>query len=350
MPTTKKPPVAILVTIVALVAMVLVFAMIADSPAQEKQQPKLGEEKHKAKVEHKYPVSPGIQALAAASTDIIVADVVDTNPRKAEEGARDTVKLKVVRTMLGLSVPGDTLGVYYHLSWADEKAETLELPKFEKGLRYVVFLTSHIWDHREEGKRVVYDLTDPWLAVLHDRPALVSEIATAVRVTHGDARGEWSESVGPLQSRLVAYRTGPSNGTPIITVYLDVRNVAGGDNTVEFNLDKASVTWIVTDAKGKDIAPTRPPGNSKKLPTPPQKRVLEAHESARFLLSMTGAGIAKDRGGHLELGSDLVWVFDGGDEKKYYLNGTIKVEPTRDRELWSGTIDLPRVKVPMEPQ
>jgi hypothetical protein len=346
MTTTKKGSFAILVAVVALAAIILVFAMIAESPAQEKQQPKLGDDKQK--VEHKGPVSPGIQALAAASTDIIVADVVDTNPTKAKEGARDTVKLKVVETMLGLTAPDDTIGVYYHLLWTDEKAATLERPKFEKGLRYVVFLTSHIQDRGAEGRRVVYELTDPWLAVLQDRPALVREIAAAVRVSHGDARGEWSASVGPLQFRVVAYRTGPTNGTPIITVYLDVRNVAGGDNTVEFNLDKASVTWLVTDGKGIDMAPTSPPGNS--LPTPPRKRVFEAHESARFVLSHTGAEIAKDRGGHLELGSKRVWVFDRGDKMEYYLNGTIKVTPTRDRGLWSGTIDLPRVKVPIEPE
>jgi hypothetical protein len=348
MPTTKKRAFATLVALVALAAMVLVFGTIADSPAQEKQKPKLVEEKQKRKVEHTGPVSPAIQALVAASTDIIVADVVETNPTKAEEGARDTVKLKVVRTMLGLTAPDDTMSVYYHLLWTDDKAATLERPKFEKGLRYVVFLTSHIEDRRAEGRRVVYELADPWLAVLQDRPALVREIAAAVRISHGDAQGEWSASVGPLQFRVVAYRTSPSNGTPIITVYLDVRNVAGSNNTVEFDLDKASVTWLVTDGKGKVMAPTIPPGKS--LPTPPRKRVLEAHDSARFVLSYTGAEIAKDRGGHLELGSQRVWVFDRGDKMDYYLEGTIKVKPTGDSGLWSGTIDLPRVKVPIEPE
>jgi hypothetical protein len=349
MPITKKWTFAILVAMAALAAMVLVLATIADALAQEKQQPKLKVEKQKTKVvEYKGPVSPGIQALASASTDIIVADVVETNPHKAMEGARDTVKLKVVRTMLGLADPGETIGVYYHLSWVDEKMETLERPKFEKGLRYVVFLKSHIEDRREEGKRVAYELTDRWLAVLHDRSALVSEIAAAVRISHGDARSEWSDPVGPLQSRLVAYRTDPSNGTPITTMYLDVRNVAGGDNTVEFNLDNATVTWKVTDAKGKNVVPTS--YLEKWQPTPAQKRVLEAHDSARFLLSKTGTEIAKDRGGHLELGPDHVWALDRGDDKKYFLNGTIEITPTRDRGLWSGKLKLPRVRLPIEPE
>ena len=78
---------------------------------------------------------PGIQAMVAASTDIIIADVLETNPHKAIEGARDTVKLKVVRTLLGRPAAGDILGVYYHLRWSDEKSEILELSR------------SKLWSH-----------------------------------------------------------------------------------------------------------------------------------------------------------------------------------------------------------
>jgi hypothetical protein len=346
--SSKKRTFAILGAVVALLAIVLEFAANAGSPAQEKEQPKLGEEKQKKKVEHKGPISAGIQALVAASTDVLVADVEDTNPSKAMEGARDTVKLKVVRTLLGLSAPDDTISVYYHLLWTDDEGKTLEPAKFEKGRRYVVFLTSHMFDGREKGWRREYELADPWLAVLPVRPALVNEIAAAVRVSHGDARSEWSEAVGPLQSRLVVYRTDPLSGTPIFDVYLDVRNVTGGGNTVEFNLVKASVFWFVTDGKGKDISPTSVPKNLP--PTPPQKQVLESQKKTRLLLSRTGAAVAKDRGGHLDFGSDGVWEFDRGEKKDYYLTGKIKVSPTGDNGLWSGTMNLPRVQLPVKPE
>src|SRR6516225_3584318 len=118
--SSKKRTFAILGAVVALLAIVLEFAANAGSPAQEKEQPKLGEEKQKKKVEHKGPIRAGIQDLVAASTDVLVADVEDTNPSKAMEGARDTVKLKVVRTLLGLSAPDDTISVYYHLLWTDD--------------------------------------------------------------------------------------------------------------------------------------------------------------------------------------------------------------------------------------
>jgi hypothetical protein len=172
--------------------------------------------------------------------------------------------------------------------WADEEELVREPPKFEKGRRYVVFLRSWRTDRGTEGQRVEYELIDQWLAVQPDRPALVRDVATAVQAAYGDARGDWSEAVGPLQARLVAYRSKPSNGTPILTMYLDVRNVAGGDNTVEFDLDKASVTWKLTDEDGKVVVPTSPPGNS--LPTPARKLVLEAGQSGRLCVSRTGAG------------------------------------------------------------
>jgi hypothetical protein len=306
------------------------------------------EVKPKKKVEHHGPISPGIQALATASTDIIIADVMDTDPRKAMEGARDTVKLKVVKTLLGLREPGDTVGVYYHLLWTDEKETTLEKVKFEKGLRYVVFLKSHIFDRGAEGKRVEYELTDPWLAVLQDRQWLAPEIAAAVRVAHGDARGEWSHSVGAFAARLVVYRTDPSNGTPIFTLYLDVRNGAGGNGASEFNLDKASVAWKVTDANGKEIAPTSPPGNEQ--PTPLKSLMVDAGKSDRLQLSITGGGISKDRAGHLELGSHRVWEFDKGDDKAYYLSGEITIPATGAPGVWYGTQTLTSVKLPIEPE
>jgi hypothetical protein len=309
---------------------------------------KLVEEQAKP-VERPVPVGPGIQALASASTDIIVADVVETNPSKAEEGARDTVKLKVVRTLLGRPAVGDTLGVYYHLLWADEKGETLEPPKFEKGKRYVVFLRSHVEDRREEGKRVAYELTDQWLAVRPDHVRLVKEVAAAVRVAHGDARGEWSSTDGSmagLQGRLVVYRDEPSNGTPILAVYLDVRNTSGGNNTVEFAPERSGAKWAVTDANGKAVTTTIPPGNWQ--PAPRLKLVLASGESGRLRLNVTGSGIMKDKGGHLELASDRVWVFDRGDKGPYYLSGTITVAPTGGSSWWwSGTLDLPKVRLPL---
>jgi hypothetical protein len=281
-------------------------------------------------------VGPGIQAMASSSTAVIIADVLETNPRKAIEGARDTVKLKVVRTLLGRPAPGDTLGVYYHLLWSDEKMEVLEPPKFVQGRRYLIFLRNN-------------ELTDPWLAVLPDNVHLTKEVAAAVRVSHGDAQSEWSStdsSIAGLQGRLVAYREETSNsGAPIIAVYLDVRNTSGGPQTVDFDLNSAKIDWVVSDATGKAIAPSSPPGNW--LPTKAQKVTLAAKESDRLLLTASGAGVAKDGAGHLELISNRMWDFAKSDRGPYFLTGTIMIKPTGDRSLWYGTMALPSVRIPL---
>jgi hypothetical protein len=197
---------------------------------------------------------------------------------------------------------------------------------------------------------VEYELADQWLAVLPDNVHLEREIVTAVRVTNGDARGEWSStegSVAGLQGRLVAYRREPVNGTPIMAVDLDLRNTAGGDNTVEFRLDGAKVAWTVTDAAGRPVAPGSPPGNW--MPNPPRTLTLAAQQGGRLPLTISGAGISRDAGGHLELGSDHVWTFARGDAGPYYLSGTITIEPTRRRGQWTGTLRLPKVRVPLNP-
>jgi hypothetical protein len=96
------------------------------------------------------------------------------------------------------------------------------------------------------------------------------------------------------------------------------------------------------------MAPKSPPGNT--LPSPTQKITLAARDSARLVLSQSSAGIAPNRNGHLELGSDRVWVFDRDDKKTYYLRGKIEVKPTGERGQWSGALDLPRVKIPTGPE
>ena len=294
------------------------------------------EEKEKKPLVRPITAGPGIQALADASTDIIVADVLETAPRKAAEGARDTVKLKVVRTLLGRAAADDILGVYYHLLWADEKRRILEAPKFEKGKRYVVFLRSG-------------ELTDQWLAIQPDNARLTEEVAAAVRVLHGDARGEWSStdgSIAGLQFRLVAYRDEPSNGTPVLSVYLDVRNTSGGNNKTDFVLEGAKVDWEVSDAEGKAVAPMSPPGKGTRGPT--RHLTLDSKESGRLRLTSSGAGVARDGAGHLELASDRVWEFGRGGSGPYSLTGKCAIEPTTDRTRWSGKVELAGVRLPLK--
>jgi hypothetical protein len=137
--------------------------------------------------------NPGLKAVADSSTDIVVAEVLDTKPRKAIEGARDTAQLKVIRALKGPLGPGDEVGVYYHLLWVDTEKWVLEKPKFEKGKRYTVFLV----------KSDDYTLTDQWLAVLPEHPDLDKDVAHALNEVGDQWSDYWrKQHKGPLGSRL----------------------------------------------------------------------------------------------------------------------------------------------------
>jgi hypothetical protein len=232
------------------------------------------------------------------------------------------------------------------LLWSDEAAKELEPPKFVRGNWYLVFLKSQRVFFREEGKpRREYQPVDQHLWVQPERAALVRAAATAVRALHGSARGEWSEAVGPLQARLVIDRDAPATGTPILRARLDVRNVAGGDNTVEFLLDEAKVKWEVTDARGGAVKPGSPPGNW--LPRAARKLTLAAQESGRLPLSITGAGVAPNDAGHLELASDQVWSFARDAKGPFHLRGSITITADGKPGRWFGTLELPKVRLPL---
>jgi hypothetical protein len=140
--------------------------------------------------------NPGLKAVADSSTDIAVAEVLDSKPSRAKEGARDRAKFKIIRTLKGPLQPGDEIGVYYHLLWVDAEKSTLEKAKFEKGKRYAIFLVK---SHRP-GE---YTLTDQWLAVLPEHPRLDDDVAQAQNEVGHLWSDDWRrQHKDPLASQL----------------------------------------------------------------------------------------------------------------------------------------------------
>jgi hypothetical protein len=138
--------------------------------------------------------APGLRAMAQASTDIVVVEVLESKPRKAPGGARGTAKVKVLRTLKGPLKPDDEIGVYHGLFWEDLETHSLEKPKFEVGKRATVFLVNSMG----------YTLTDHWLAVLPEHRHLESDVAFALNFVEDQ---EWSnhwrkQQVGPIPARV----------------------------------------------------------------------------------------------------------------------------------------------------
>jgi hypothetical protein len=129
--------------------------------------------------------NPGLSSIANTASDIVVAEILDTNPSKAMEGARDTAKFKVVRTLKGPLKPDDEADVYYHLLWTNTEKWILEPPKFEKGKRYTLFLT------KDGSRKLHYTLADQWLAVAQDHPEFDKDILVAVNEVASLWGDEW---------------------------------------------------------------------------------------------------------------------------------------------------------------
>jgi hypothetical protein len=148
----------------------------------------------------------------------------------------------------------------------------------------------------------------------------------------------WSPVVDSLQGRLVRYPRRTSNGTGIIVVGLELRNVSTG-------------TWGIADgpeavrlelygADGKPVPRTSMP-RSGPLPLW-QRAVLPRDCYLGFSLYDYGWGIPKDRGGMLAVQRGEPWVLDAG---KYTLRGTFTSAGADPAGAWKGTLDLPPLEI-----
>ena len=191
--------------LVALAALDSLTLATASEPAPQSKWP----------APYPYPIGAGFQGLASGSTAVVVADVLETNPEMAMEGARDNMKMKVVQVLMGRPVPGDTLDLYYHLLWIDN-FKTLEPPKFEKGKRYIVFLHSHYLVDSDRSTKLVYELSDQWLSVIPRRADQstdqLREIAAAIRKAHGDAGALGRKRLDHFRPAWSPTTTPPSTG------------------------------------------------------------------------------------------------------------------------------------------
>lgn len=148
-----------------------------------------------------------------------------------------------------------------------------------------------------------------------------------------------------LKARLALERGRVLNGTPLIDISIELHNVSGSATPIEFPLGGAKWTWAVTDADGKQIPRYRGPGNE--LTGPPPKLLLPNGSILRLPLTKNATGIGRNKRAHLDLGLDNSWEFQQGDTKAYDLGGSVTI-PESGKGHWSGTLDLPKVPIPLD--
>ncbi len=166
----------------------------------------------------------------------------------------------------------------------------------------------------------------------------------------------WSKPVNGLQARVYVARKEKFNGTPIITAYLELRHVSDVADVIELPLDGEGVAFefIVTDSGGKSVAPAGGPYHEI---TPDVGLIRLPYDSLlRVNIAHRGASVPKDYGAHIDLGAEAaidrraaapaVWDFKRGDKESYYLEAKLTVKKRDAKKGWSGSISIPKVKLP----
>ena len=175
---------------------------------------------------------------------------------------------------------------------------------------------------------------------------LLSALAT---VAQNDKRafenGDWSAPVSGLQGRLSAAFGKDFNGTRMVDVYLELRNVSDVGNPMEIYFDEyTSVKSSVVNAENKPLK--LGPTAASIISPGPFWLSIPWDGSLRFRVSVSGYGIFKDSGTDIPMSSGN-WVIASSDKKPYYLSAEFTNAPTTDkRRAWAGTLHLPKVLIP----
>ena len=157
----------------------------------------------------------------------------------------------------------------------------------------------------------------------------------------------WSKPDRGIRGRLVVEKGAPCNGTPQIQVYLELQNVSDVADPIHITPGR-SVSFEVVDSKGNVVAPAGLPVDVT-TPDDPFGLVLPYRSTLRFLLSVRGIGVPKDKKWQVSVphGSSFrSWVIERTDEHAYFLRGGFKAAGERQvSRTWPVALSLPRVPV-----
>jgi dienelactone hydrolase len=163
-------------------------------------------------------------------------------------------------------------------------------------------------------------------------------------------RGDWSEPVAGLRGRLLFGEGEKFNGTRMGIVYLELQNVSDVGNPMEiyFNIDRALPCELL-DGDGKPVAQA---GSPASIQTPLPYWIALPHDSSlRFRVSVTGYGVPRDGG--LQIGMMAGdWRIAPTSHGDYFLASRFVVSPPKDPNRphpWKGVLNLPKVKIPVDP-
>lgn len=133
------------------------------------------------------------------------------------------------------------------------------------------------------------------------------------------------------------------NGTPVIATYLELRNVADIGDVMELPLDLDRIQFEVVDDQDRILH--QGPNVYDEVNVVVGMLRMPHDSYLGFNISHHGAGVPRNQSALLDLGVSHVRAFSRDDARSYYLRGKFSVEPGKER-TWSGTVEMPKVKIP----
>lgn len=183
--------------------------------------------------------------------------------------------------------------------------------------------------------------------------ACTVSLSLALPAAAASATGAWSGTVSGIQGRLIAQDDPPFNGTRMIGVHLELRNVSGVLNPLEIPYDGSNFQGELRDKAGKIVAQA---GLSCSIMNPPGYFLILPYDSSlKFRVSVTGYGVPKDGGALIGL-NNAAWLIQRGDSAPYFLSGPFgpsstvhfdaKTRSSPSNRKWTGVLHLPPVRIP----
>jgi len=175
------------------------------------------------------------------------------------------------------------------------------------------------------------------------------------------AMSDWSKPVGTslgqtLRGRMIlaqGYSGGFRGPWPATEFYLELQNVSEGSPTMTFYFDPAGLHCQMVDSNGKPPPPQGGGGSGGGAGA--CSITLPRDGTIRLRVGMYGYGRPPGDGLRLALDPPSQWwEILPGNTNDYFLSGTFSVAPhtnsvARDfeteRAIWSGTLDLPKMRV-----
>ena len=173
---------------------------------------------------------------------------------------------------------------------------------------------------------------------------LLMLVATGAFASGDEA--EWSTPVNGLRARLVILPPAQTN-TPFCRVLLEMQNVGDVAGQKEIRFSPARLDLRIADSDGRELPVSNDPYDGMSPLWEPT--LLPYAGSIRFQISFPGLGYRPTKDMRIvDVGAGKAWVVPQ-DGSEYWLSGKLSIlkEPgDHPHKVWSGTLELPKVKIP----